>query len=123
MRTWNVTLRQACIEKMKFCILLMLADKIFTCVAPIASARVQALLATSILFNARKSVGGGSVFSLSFGPFLSLYLATKEKEKDISKKLFISKIAFLLFLLYCDKRRKSKQKEETTHCFLQPYGC
>ena len=83
MRTWNVTLRQACIEKMKFCILLMLADKIFTCVAPIASARVQALLATSILFNARKSVGGGSVFSLSFGPFLSLYLANKEKEKDI----------------------------------------
>ena len=82
-RTWNVTLRQACIEKMKFCILLMLADKIFTCVAPIASARVQALLATSILFNARKSVGGGSVFSLSFGPFLSLYLANKEKEKDI----------------------------------------
>ena len=47
-RTWNVTLRQACIEKMKFCILLMLADKIFTCVAPIVSVRVQALLATSI---------------------------------------------------------------------------
>ena len=32
----------------KFCILLMLADKIFTCVAPIVSVRVQALLATSI---------------------------------------------------------------------------
>ena len=44
-RTWNVTLRQACIEKMKFCILLMLADKKFTCVAPIVSVRVQALLA------------------------------------------------------------------------------
>ena len=69
----------------------MLADKIFTCVAPIASERVQALLATSILLNARKSVGNGGVFSLSFGPFLSLYLANKEKEKDISKKLFISK--------------------------------
>ena len=39
----------------------------------------------AILLNARKSVGSGSVFSLSFGPFLSLYLATKEKEKDISK--------------------------------------
>ena len=33
--------------------------------------------------NARKSVRSGSVFSLSFGPFLSLYLANKEKEKDI----------------------------------------
>ena len=44
-RTWNVILRQACIEKMKFCILLMLADKIFTCVAPIVSERVEALLA------------------------------------------------------------------------------
>ena len=29
----------------KFCILLMPADKIFTCVAPIVSVRVQALLA------------------------------------------------------------------------------
>ena len=82
-RTWNVTLRQACIEKMNFCILLMLADKIFTCVAPIVSVRVQALLATSILSNARESVGRGSVFSLSFGTFLSLYLANKEKEKYI----------------------------------------
>ena len=40
----------------KFCILLMLADKIFTCVAPIASVRVQALLAKSILYNNRKVV-------------------------------------------------------------------
>ena len=47
-RTWDVTLRQAFIEKIKFCILLMLADKIFTCVAQIVSVRVQALLATSI---------------------------------------------------------------------------
>ena len=67
----------------KFCILLMLADKIFTCVAPIVSVRVQALLATSILSNARESVGRGSVFSLSFSTFLSLYLANKEKEKYI----------------------------------------
>ena len=49
----------------------------------LASVKVQALLATSILLNARKSVGNGGVFSRSFGPFLSLYLATKEKEKDI----------------------------------------
>ena len=70
----------------------MLADKIFTCVAPIASEREQALPATSILFNARKSVGSGSVFSLSFRSFLSLLFATKEKEKNISKKnFFISK--------------------------------
>ena len=59
--------------------------------AAIASERVQALLATSILLNARKSVGSGSVFSLSFGPFLSLFIAIKEKEKDILKNFFISK--------------------------------
>ena len=46
----------------------------------------------AILLNARKSVGSGSVFSLSFRSFLSLYLATKEKEKDI-KKTFYFKIA------------------------------
>ena len=44
-RTWDVTLRQAFIEKIKFCILLILADKIFTSIAPIVSVRVQALLA------------------------------------------------------------------------------
>ena len=54
--------------------------------AAIASVKVQALLATSILLNARKSVGNDGVFSLSFGPFLSLCLANKEKEKDTSKK-------------------------------------
>ena len=43
----------------------------------------------AFLLNARKSVGSGSVFSLSFRSFLSLCLANKEKEKDISKKLFI----------------------------------
>ena len=37
----------------------------------------------AILLNARESVGRGSVFSLSFGTFLSLYLANKEKEKYI----------------------------------------
>ena len=77
----------------------------------------------AILLNARKSVGNNGVFSLSFGPFLSLFIAKKEKEKDILEKTFYFKIVLLLFLLFCDKRRKSKQKEEKTHCFLQPYGC
>ena len=40
------------------------------------------------LNHARKSVGIGSVFSLSFGTFLSLYLANKEKEKYIEKLSF-----------------------------------
>ena len=84
--------------------------------AAIASEKVQALLATSILSNARKSVGNYGVFSLSFGTFLSFFIATKEKEKYITKKYF--KRVLLLFLLYCDKRRKSKQKEEITHSFL-----
>ena len=72
---------------------------------------MQALLATSILLNARKSVGNGGVFSLSFGPFLSLYLATKEKEKDISKKLFISKEFFIFFSLL-QKRKENEAKEK-----------
>ena len=62
------------------------------------------------------------MFSLSFRSFPSLCLANKEKEKDTSKT-FLFQMILLLFLLYCDKRRKSKQKEETTHSFLQPYGC
>ena len=90
-RTWNVTLRQACIEKMNFCILFMLADKIFTCVAPIVSEKEQALPATSILFDARKSVGSGSVFSLSFRSFLSLFIRNKRERKGHFKKLFIIK--------------------------------
>ena len=32
--------------------------------------------------NARKSVENNCVISLSFRPFLSLYIAIKEKEKD-----------------------------------------
>ena len=39
----------------------------------------------AILLNARKSVGNNGVFSLSFGPFLSLFIAKKEKEKDKDK--------------------------------------
>ena len=54
----------------------------------------------AIWLNARESVGSGSVFSLSFGPFLSLYLATKEKEKDISKNFLFqnSSLTFFSFL-------------------------
>ena len=36
--------------------------------------------------NARKSVENNCVFSLSFGPFISLYIAIKEKEKDNYEK-------------------------------------
>ena len=50
--------------------------------AAIVSAKVQTLLANQPFLNARKSVGNSSVFSLSFGPFLSLCFANKEKEKD-----------------------------------------
>ena len=60
---------------------------------------------------ARKSVGSGSVFSLSFGPFLSLYLANKEKEKDISKTFLLQNNSYFFF--FEKARRKSKQKEET----------
>ena len=49
--------------------------------AAIVSARVQALLATSILINARKSVGSGNVFSLSFRSFLSLFIRNKRERK------------------------------------------
>ena len=56
--------------------------------AAIASVIVQALLATSILFNARKSVGSGSVFSLSFRSFLSLFIRNKRERKGHFQKLF-----------------------------------
>ena len=52
---------------------------------------------SAILSNARKSVGSGSVFSLSFRSFLSLFIAIKEKEKDISKNFFYFKIVLTFF--------------------------
>ena len=65
------------------------------------------------LNHARKSVGSGSVFSLSFRSFLSLCLANKEKEKDISKKLFLFQNSsyFFLFLLR-NKNKKVSKKEK-----------
>ena len=42
----------------------------------------------AILLNARKSVGSGSVFSLSFRSFLSLYFATKRKKRRLKNFLF-----------------------------------
>ena len=57
------------------------------------------------------------MFSLSFGPFLSLFLRNKRERKGHFKKLFYFKTILLLFLLYCDKRRKSKQKEEKRTVF------
>ena len=44
------------------------------------------LPAAAIQSHARKGVGNSCVFSLSFGPFLSLLFATKEKEKDMEKR-------------------------------------
>ena len=68
----------------------------------IANARVQALPAISHLIHARKSVENGSVLSLSFGTFLSLYLATKEKEKYI--KLLVRQTT----TPYISKKKKFK---------------
>ena len=65
--------------------------------------------ATSILSNARKSVENYGVFSLSFGTFLSLYIAYKEKEKYIKKKSFISKES-LLFSSLKKQEEKSNKK-------------
>ena len=45
----------------------------------------------AILLNARKSVGSGSVFSLSFRSFLSLFIRNKRERKEHFKKLFILK--------------------------------
>ena len=99
-------------EKMKFCILLMLADKIFTCVAPIVSEKEQALPATSILFDARKSVGSGSVFSLSFRSFLSLFIRNKRERKGHFRKNFLFQNSFYFFLLWKSKKKKVTKKKK-----------
>ena len=75
------------------------------------SERESASSACNIHFvNARKSVGNGSVFSLSFRSFLSLYLATKEKEKDISKKHFLKTILTFSSLKKQEEKVSKKKK-------------
>ena len=76
------------------------------------SERKSASSACNIHFvNARKSVGNYGVFSLSFGTFLSLYLATKEKEKDISKKTFYLKTILTFSSLKKQEEKVSKKKK------------
>ena len=67
--------------------------------------------ATSILSNARKSVENYGVFSLSFGTFLSLYIANKEKEKYIKKNLSFQKSLYF-FLLWKSKKKKVTKKKK-----------
>ena len=82
--------------------------------AAIASARVQALLANNHPFiNARRSVGNYGVFSLSFGTFLSLYFAIKEKEKYISKTIFHNNSYFFFFFAI---------KEEKVRIIFPPFN-
>ena len=57
------------------------------------------------------------MFSLSFRSFLSLFIRNKRERKGHVKKTYYFKIVLLIFLLYCDKRRKSKQKEEKRTVF------
>ena len=75
------------------------------------SERKSASSACNIHFvNARKSVGNYGVFSLSFGTFLSLYLANKEKEKYISKKHFLKTILTFSSLKKQEEKVSKKKK-------------
>ena len=66
----------------------------------------------AILLNARKSVGSGSVFSLSFRSFLSLFIAIKEKEKDISKNFFLFQNSSYFFFFFTIKEEKSTKRKK-----------
>ena len=92
MRTWNVTLRQACIEKNEI-LYFTYACRQNIYVRSTDSERESASFACylAILLNARKSVGSGSVFSLSFRSFLSLFIRNKRERKENFKNLFILK--------------------------------
>ena len=61
------------------------------------------LPAAAIQSHARKGVENNCVFSLSFGPFLSLFFAIKEKEKGMKKRFikdnFLNKLHTLSFPL------------------------
>ena len=55
------------------------------------------------------------MFSLSFRSFLSLFIAIKEKEKDISKKLFISKkFSYFFFFIAIKEEKVTKKKKKRT---------
>ena len=83
----------------------------------IVSVRVQAQPATSILSNARKSVESGSAFSLSFRSFLSLFIAIKEKEKDISKNFFLFQNSSYFFFFIAIKEEKVSKKKKLRTIF------
>ena len=59
------------------------------------------LPAAAIQSHARKGVENNCVFSLSFGPFLSLFFAIKEKEKGMKKRFikdnFLNKLHTISF--------------------------
>ena len=72
----------------------------------LASVKVQALPATSILINARKSVENNGVFSLSFRSFLSLFLRNKRERKGHLIKTFYFKIILTFFFFEKARRKK-----------------
>ena len=61
--------------------------------------------------NARKSVRSGSVFSLSFGPFLYLFIRNKRERKGHLKKLFYYKIILTFSSLKKKAEKVSKKKK------------
>ena len=116
MRTWNVTLRQACIEKNEI-LYFTYACRQNIYVRSTDSERKSASSAcySAILSNARKSVGSGSVFSLSFRSFLSLFIAIKEKEKDISKNFFLfQNSSYFFFFIAIKEEKVTKKKKKRT---------
>ena len=44
--------------------------------------------AAAIQFHARKGVKNNSVFSLSFGPFLSIFICNKRERKGHGKEIY-----------------------------------
>ena len=51
------------------------------------------------------------MFSLSFRSFLSLYLATKEKEKNIKKTFYFKKFSYFFFFIAIKEEKVSKKKK------------
>ena len=61
--------------------------------------------------NARKSVGSGSVFSLSFRSFLSLFIRNKRERKGHLKN-FLFQNSLYFFLLWKSKKKKVTKKKK-----------